>query len=254
MGVIHLGWRFGVDHLNQVAVGREGVVLFVDGDGAIELAVYRVAAQQTGALDQVIGRAFTHNNGAQTQAVAATGFLDQDARQQTADTTEAIQHHVSAFTGFAVLLAGYFHQFIFGELLDATALAFNLELADHLAQVNRGSTQLELAHGLEHLEGVVHRQLAVTGQAVTGEAMGLENVDHRTVDQTTAVDRGDHVVVTVELANHRNHRFRKGFSIDPLTETLVGLLSHGQYLPHVGAEKRGYIMTAHACLSNARLS
>ena len=30
---------FGVNHLNQVAIGREGVVLFVDGDGAVELVI-----------------------------------------------------------------------------------------------------------------------------------------------------------------------------------------------------------------------
>ncbi|MDT4874889.1 hypothetical protein FQZ97_1102220 [compost metagenome] len=74
--------------------------------------------------------------------------------------------------------------------------------------------------------------------------MGFENLNDRTVDQATTVDRGDYVVVAVELTNQGNHRFCEGFSIDPLTETLVGLLIHGQYLPYVGAEKRGYIMTA----------
>ncbi|MNZ56010.1 hypothetical protein D3C78_739470 [compost metagenome] len=90
----------------------------------------------------------------------------------------------------------------------------------------------------------MHRQLAIVGQAVTGETVRLEDGDHRAVDQATAVDRGHDVVIAVELANQRNHGFREGFTINPLTETLVGLLSHGQYLPHVGREKRGYIMTA----------
>ena len=140
------------------------------------------------------------------------------------------------------------------KLLDATTSAFGLELGNQLAQVHGSGAQLELAHGLEHGEGVVHRQLGFFSQAVTGETVILEDVDDRTIDQATTVDRGHHIVVAIELTNQRNHRFREGFTIDPFTETLVGLLSHGQYLPHVGAEKRGYIMTACARGSNARLS
>src|SRR5690606_17244454 len=91
---------------------------------------------------------------------------------------------------------------------------------------------------------VVHRQLFITDHAVTGEAMSLENGDYRAIDQATAVDRSHHIIVAVKLANQRNHGFREGFTINPLTKTLVGLLGHGQYLPHVGAEKRGYIIGA----------
>src|SRR3546814_16638209 len=50
-----------------------------------------------------------------------------------------------------------------------------------------------------------------------------------------------------------DHRFCECFTIDPFTKTLVGLLSHGN-LPHVGAEKRGYIMPPSTRRSNARLS
>src|SRR5690606_17354467 len=120
--------------------------------------------------------------------------------------------------------------------------------------VHRGRAQLELAHGLEDGEGVMDRELGIIGQTVAGKAVSLEDIDHGAIDQSAAVNRGHHIVVAIELTNQRNHRFRERFTIDPFTETLVGLLSHGQYLPHVGAEKRGYIMTAPASMSNARLS
>ncbi|MNY47284.1 hypothetical protein D3C86_1825420 [compost metagenome] len=77
------------------------------------------------------------------------------------------------------------------------------------------------------------RQLGLVGQAMTREAVGLEDGNHGAVDQATAIDRSHNVVVAIELADHRNHGFREGFTIDPFTETLVGLLSHGQYLPHM---------------------
>ncbi|EGH68202.1 hypothetical protein PSYAC_25528, partial [Pseudomonas syringae pv. actinidiae str. M302091] len=68
-----------------------------------------------------------------------------------------------------------------------------------------------------------------------------------------AIDRTHHIIIAVELTDERDHRFGECFTINPFTKTLVGLLSHGN-LPHVGAEKRGYIMTAPVFMSNARLS
>jgi hypothetical protein len=76
---------------------------------------------------------------------------------------------------------------------------------------------------------------------VTGKAVRLENRDDGTIDQAAAIDRTHHVVIAVELTDKRDHRLGERFTIDPFTKTLVGLLSHGN-LPHVGAEKRGYIM------------
>ena len=84
---------------------------------------------------------------------------------------------------------------------------------------------------LENREGIVDRQFGLAFDAVTGETMGLEDGDHRTVDQATAVDRGHHIVVAVELTDQRNHGLSEGFTIDPFTETLVGLLSHMKAIP-----------------------
>ncbi|MNV44827.1 hypothetical protein D3C71_1366000 [compost metagenome] len=96
-------------------------------------------------------------------------------------------------------------------------------------------------------------QFGFVGLTMTRKAMSLEDRDNRTVDQATAINRAHHVVVAVELTDKRDHRFSQGFTINPLTKTLVGLLSHGN-LPHVGAEKRGYIMTPQRVTGNERLS
>ncbi len=232
LGVIHRRRIVGVDHLDQVAVGGDGAVLFVDCDGAIERTMHRVATQQAGTLDQIVVRALAHDDGTQAQAVATTGFLDQDTRQQTPDTAETVENHVSAFvTRCGVTLVGHLSQLFTDELLEIATVARFLVLGDQLAQVHRSGAQVHFAHRLEDLEGVVHRQLGFVGDAVTGETVCLEDGDHRTIDQATAVDRSHHVVVAIQLTNQRNHRFGERFAVNPFTKTLVGLLSHGQFLP-----------------------
>ncbi len=232
LGVVHRGRIVGVDHLDQVAIGGDGVVRLIDGDGAIEGTMHRVATQQAGALDQIVVGTLAHDDGAQAQAVATTGLLDQDARQQAADAAETVQHDVSTLVpGSSVTLVGDLGQLFAHELLEAAAVAGVLVLGDQLAEIDRGCAEVHLAHGLEDLEGVVHRQLGLVGDAVTGETVRLEDGDHRTVDQATAVDRSHHVVVAIQLTNQRNHRFGEGFAVNPFTKTLVGLLSHGQFLP-----------------------
>ncbi|KWV86771.1 hypothetical protein PFLmoz3_03508 [Pseudomonas fluorescens] len=242
LGVIHLGRVLRVDHLDQVTVGGDGIVFFVNGDGAIERAVYRIATQQAGALGQVVLGAFAHHDGTQAQAVAATGFLDQDARQQAADTAKAVQHHIGAFAGGSVLLANHIGHFFTHELLGGAASAFFAEFVGQLAQVYRSRAELELAHGFEQRECFVDGEFAVVGGAMARKAVSFENRDDRLVDQAAAIDRAHHIVIAVQLTDKRNHRFSECFTVDPFTKTLVGLLSHGN-LPHVGAEKRGYIMS-----------
>src|SRR3989344_1905075 len=65
LGVIHLGRVLRVDHLDQVTVGGDGVVFFVDDDGAVERTVYRVATQEARALGQVVLGALAYHDGAQ---------------------------------------------------------------------------------------------------------------------------------------------------------------------------------------------
>ncbi|MNY32130.1 hypothetical protein D3C86_1663270 [compost metagenome] len=80
--------------------------------------------------------------------------------------------------------------------------------------------------------------------------MRLEDADHRAIDQAATVDRGHHFIVAIELADQRNHGLSEGLAVNPLTKALVGLLVHGRYLPHVGDDKKGYIMTAPALSGN----
>lgn len=177
--------------------------------------------------------------------------FDQDARQQAADTTEAVQHNVGAFTGRGVLLANHIGHLFTHELLGGTAGAFFAEFVGQLAQVYRGRAELELAHGFEQWECFVDGEFAVVGGTVTRKAVGFENRDDGLVDQAAAIDRAHHIVIAVQLTDKRDHRFCECFTVDPFTKTLVGLLSHGN-LPHVGAEKRGYIMPPDRPRSNAR--
>ncbi|MOA03247.1 hypothetical protein D3C78_1227390 [compost metagenome] len=203
--------------------------------------MHRVATQQAGTLDQIVLGALAHDDGTQAQAVAAAGLLDHDARQQAADATEAVEHHVGALALLATLLANHLGQLFADELLDAAAVAFLLELDRHAAEVDGSGAQLQSAQDLQDREGVVHGQLGIVD--LTGEAVHLENADYRTFDQAATIDRGHHIVVAVELADQRNHGLGKGLAVNPLTKALVGLLGHGRYLPHVGVCTKGYIMT-----------
>src|SRR5690606_1106761 len=53
------------------------------------------------------------------------------------------------------------------------------------------------------------------------------------------VDGSHHVIVAVQLTNQRNHRFSERFAVNPFTKTLVGLLSHGQFLPTCRGREKG---------------
>ena len=175
LGVIHLSRVLRVDHLNQVAVGGDGVVFFINHNGAVERTVHRVTTQQACAFDQVVVGAFTHHDGTQTQTVAATGFFDQDARQQAANATEAVQHNVCTFTGASVLLTHHLGQFFAHKLLGRTAIAVGFELDGQFAQVYRSSPELEFAHRFEQRESFVHGQFDVIGLTMASKAVSLEN-------------------------------------------------------------------------------
>ncbi len=232
LGVIHRSRIVRIDHLNQVAIGSDGVVFGVDVDGAFERTMDRIAAQQAGALDQIVISPLAHDNGTQTQAIAAARLFNQDAGEQATDTTETIEHDVGALVDAGgVALASDFSQLVTHELVKAATVPLGLELPHDFTQVHRSGTQVHLAHGGKNLMSFIDAQLGFVSLTVTRKAMCFEQCDDRTVDQPTAIDGSHHVVVTIQLTNQRNHRFGEGFSINPFTKTLVGLLSHGQFLP-----------------------
>src|SRR5690606_36362670 len=173
---------------------------------------------------QVVVGTLAHHDGAQAQAVAATGLLDEDARQQTTDATETVEHHVGAFALLAALVGQAVQLFAHeGGQIGATG---GLELGDQLAQVDRRGAQVHLAHGLEDGVAVVHGQLVFAAQAVTGEAVRLEDGDHRAVDQAATEDRGHYLVVAVELTDQLNHGLIQCIVYYSHTQPLVGYQRH----------------------------
>src|SRR5690606_29961238 len=222
-GIIHSARVAGVDELNPVAVGGQRVVLFVDGDGALERTMHRVAAQQTGALGQVVLGTLAHHNRPQTQTITRTGLFNQNACQQTTDATEAIENHITTLALLA-LATDDTGQLATQEGVQITG-ALLLELDYQTGQIDGSRAQIQVHQRLDDRVGVVHGQLIVINLA--SKAMGLEQADYRTVDQRAAINGGDHVIFTIQASDQGNHRLGSRFAISPIVQALLVLgLSH----------------------------
>ncbi len=92
--VIDARGRVRVDDADDVAVRDDAVVLFVDTQRSLERTVHRVAPQQARALDEILLTCLAYDDRAQEQLLAAAGLFDQQTRQQSADASEPVQHHV----------------------------------------------------------------------------------------------------------------------------------------------------------------
>ncbi len=69
----------------------------------------------------------------------------------------------------------------------------------------------------------MNRQLGVISHAMTGERCAfMIAITERLIRPRPWIEVTS-IVIAVELANQRDHGFRDGFTIDPFTETLVGL-------------------------------
>ena len=236
-GVVDRGRVVRVDDLDQRAVREDRVRLLVDLDRSGERAVHRVAAQQARALDEVVVAALAHDDRAQAQAVAATGVRDQDAGEQPPDAAEAVEHDVgSGCLGRDTLAGGVARRedgLEFGahevDEVAGVALADGVGVAgDESRDVDRRGAGSDLAQRLEHEHGVAEVELDVAG--LTGEAVRLQQLDGRTVDEPAAVDGGHHPVVSVEAADERDHPLGELLSGDPLGTSGVELVGHGHPL------------------------
>ena len=106
------------------------------------------------------------------------------------------------------------------------ALCAGLAVArDEPCDVDRRRAGSDLAQRLEHPHRVGEGQLLVAGLA--GEAVRLQQVDRRAVDEPAAVDRGHHPVVSVESADERDHPLGELLSGDPFLASGVELVGHG---------------------------
>ena len=222
-GVVHRGRVVRVDDLDLGAVGGDHVAVLVHHDRPVERAVDRVAAQQGGALDQVVLRVLAHDDGTQAQLGATAGVVEEDAGQQAADATEAVEHDVlglaQALTGLALDLGELGVQ----EGLDV--LARGLVLGGQLGQVDGGGAQVHRSHGLDQGVGGLDAQRGLLHAA--GVTVGLDDVDHAAVHEGAPVDRGDHVVLAVQGAQQGDHLLRELLLRVPLGGLGRGGVCHG---------------------------
>ncbi len=82
----------------------------------------------------IIGRFGTHNNGTQAQLSAATGVVQQDASQQTANTSEPVQDYICGLAEAFATLINDAGQFIAHKCFGVAT--YFMELLDHTSQVH----------------------------------------------------------------------------------------------------------------------
>ena len=95
LGVVNIFWLIGIDNLDEIPVGNNRAVFFIDRDMPIEWSMYRIATQQTGPFAQVTVASTTHHDGFEPKRVTGRGTFDHQARQDATDTAEAIQHDIA---------------------------------------------------------------------------------------------------------------------------------------------------------------
>uniref|UniRef100_A0A0N4ZIW0 NAD-specific glutamate dehydrogenase n=1 Tax=Parastrongyloides trichosuri TaxID=131310 RepID=A0A0N4ZIW0_PARTI len=203
-----------VDDLDAHAVGGDGVVFFVDGDGAIERTVHRVATQQAGTLDQVVLGALAHNDGTQAQAVAAARVIDDDAGEQAADAAEAVEHDVALWCALGTVEH-------LGKLLTQVGVKLGIggAFADKTCHVNRRGVRRKLVDLLEHGESFIERELTVAELARL--FVSLDDAGGRQTHQALTVNGCHHAAVAVQGTNVRDHPLGQLFVAVP--RLLVGV-------------------------------
>ena len=76
-----------------------------------------------------------------------------------------------------------------------------------------------LSQGLQQRDRLLEEQFFLLDPA--GEAVCLEDVHGRLVDQAAAVDGGHHVVVAVQPTDQRNHRLGERLTAHPRIKTRI---------------------------------
>ena len=192
----------------------------------------RVAAQEAGTFEEVIGGALAHDGGPEAELLTAAGLLDEEAGQKAADATETVEDDV-----LGLVEDGADPGVDAGQLpvhigLGGQSAAFGGIVVGQLAQVDAGRSQVQLADGFQQGKGVHDRQLIV--EDLPGEAVGLEDIDGRAVGQGAPIHRDHDVLVPVEAAEERQHLLSCGFLGLPFFEVVVLLgCVHGATLLNV---------------------
>ena len=176
-----------------VAVGDDGVVLLVDGDRALERAVHGVAAQQAGALDEVVVGPLRTTMARRRRPWPPPAFSIRRRASEPADAAEAVEDDVGAG---AVVAAGW-------PTTSASSSRRNSEAGTValgpvlLGAGGRGRSERRRGRAAVRAcsSGSVSSRRSSSLADLAGEAVGLEDADGRLVDQAAAVDGGHHVVV-----------------------------------------------------------
>ena len=226
-GVVDGGRVARVDDLDQRAVGEDRVAHRVDGDGALEWSVHRVAAQQARPLDDVVIRPAAHHDGPQAQTLSPAGVVNQDAREETSDPAEAVQHDIRARGDEVTLPVDDIRQLGPEEFLPAAP--GTLEFVGHgqPAEVDRRGPEPEGAEGLQQRQGLLQGQFHIVD--VAREAVRLEQSDHRLVDQSPAVHARDDVIFPIQTADQGDHLFSECLPVDPRGQSAIRFLKQKTY-------------------------
>ena len=210
----------GVQHPDDVAVGDEAIVLFIDPQCPQESPMHRVAPQQGRALAQVVRGLLAHDDGLQPQLMAAADLLDQQASQQTADAAEAEQHDILGFLERWHVPADHLRAFAPDEFhrLDATVFGFVHETGCQLAHIDMRRPQVELRERFADGIALELRQF-VMGH-LPHIAVRLHDLDDALVVQCPAVTVGHHVVA-IQAPDDGNHRLGQGFALFPIGKIVI---------------------------------
>ena len=238
-GVVDLRGRVCLDDLDLVAVADQLALFLQHPDGAPEGPVHGVPAQQAGALLEILrAPTLAHHDRPQAQGIAATGLLDQDARDQPPDAAETVQHHVlglgQGLAHRADVIADHFLEIIARGAAVGVLLIAHGELAD----IHVRRPQIHLCQRLNHGEGLELGQLVLLDLA--HEAVGFHQIGHRPIDHVAAVHVEGDIVFTIELADQRNHGLGKGLPGLPVLEEVLRLRSfHWRVSPQGCAVRKG---------------
>ena len=208
-----------IDHANDVAVRDDRLVFHIDADRAAEGAVDGIATEQRGPLLQVIllaGRA--NDNGAQSELLAASRFLDEQSRKQASDPTEAVQNNV---------LRTFERRHVTADHACALALherprRYSLALSNLIHVLGGEFPYVDVRRPeVERLHRFKNRICLELGELVLRDlanvAIGLHETRDALVVQRSAVAVG-HDVLAIQLADDRDHLFGKFFAGFPIGE------------------------------------
>ena len=110
-------------------------------------------------LTRSLSEPLADHDGAQAQAVAAAGLLDQEAGEQPADAAEAVEHDVGAGAVVGAALADNLGEFGAEELLQAARRRPRPVLLGEAGDVDRRGAEVELGQGLQERGGLLEAQL-----------------------------------------------------------------------------------------------